>query len=75
MYSFFDSGASAWIVIKLKTLCQDQQCIITLGLFYHLGVLKEIRTEYCFFKDLERIIFMVVGAVEMMRFLYPIITS
>ena len=24
MYSFFDSGASAWIIIRVKSLCQDQ---------------------------------------------------
>ena len=33
-------------------------------------MISEIITEYCFIKDAERIIFMVLGAVEMMRFLY-----
>ena len=31
---------------------------------------SEIKTEYCFFKDAERIVFMAIGVVEMMRFLY-----
>lgn len=33
---------------------------------------SETKTDYYFFKDLERIIFMALGAVEMMRFLYDI---
>ena len=35
----------------------------------HLRTFK-IKTEYYFFKDLKRIVFMALGAVEMMRFLY-----
>jgi len=34
----------------------------------HLRTVK-IKTEYFIFKDAERIIFMVLGAVEIMRFL------
>ena len=30
----------------------------------------EIKTEYCFIKDAKRIVFMALGAVKMMRFLY-----
>ena len=26
MYSFFGVGASAWIIIRVKSLCQDQLC-------------------------------------------------
>ena len=29
MYSFFDSGASAWIIIRVKSLCQDQSGSVT----------------------------------------------
>ena len=31
---------------------------------------SEIKTKYCFIKDAERIVFMTLGVVKMMRFLY-----
>ena len=41
----------------------------TLGRIYPLGAYKDTRkTEYCFFKDLERIVFMALVAVKTMRF-------
>ena len=32
--------------------------------------ISEIETEYCFNKDLERIVFMALGAMDIMRFFY-----
>ena len=41
------------------------------ALWVHLRT-SEIKTEYCFFKDLERIVFIALGAVETMRFFLTI---
>ena len=49
---------------------ESQINLKTLGRNLPSGAYKDIRkTEYRFFKDLERIVFIALVAVEMMRFL------
>lgn len=39
------------------------------AIWVHLRT-SEIKTKYCFIKDAERIVFMTLGVVKMMRFLH-----
>ena len=47
---------------------------VNFAIWGHIRI-SEIETEYCFNKDLERIVFMALCVAETMHFLYPMTIS